>query len=124
MITIKQSGDFKHTEGLCKRVLTEDLKIKLDDYGKKGVEALREATPKDTGKTAESWYYEVDMSKASVSVTWYNSNVNNGVPIAIIIQYGHATKNGGHVEGTDYINPALKEIFDKMADDVWKGVMG
>ena len=94
----------------------------LDEYGKKGVEALRQATPKDTGKTADSWFYEIKRSKESVSISFNNSNINDGVPIAVILQYGHGTRNGGWVEGRDYINPAIQPVFDEIAEEAWKEV--
>ena len=94
----------------------------LDKYGREGVAALQTATPKDTGKTSESWYYKIERKNGSVSLTFHNSNQNKGVPIAIILQYGHATGNGGYVEGVDYINPALRPIFDKIAEEAWKEV--
>ena len=94
----------------------------LNKYGRKGVAALRAATPIDSGETAESWGYKIWSFRKSFKITWTNSNINDGVPIAIIIQYGHATGTGGYVQGKDYINPALKSIFDKLADDVWREV--
>ena len=124
MIVLKQSGDFKYTEGLLKRINKNDMRRQLEKFGKLGVDALRDATPKDTGKTSESWQYEIKMDKTGVSITWKNTNVVDGVPIAIIIQYGHATKNGGYVKGIDYVNPAVKPIFEDLANEVWKGVTG
>lgn len=122
MITIKQKGDFKRTYKYLNAV-KEPVKISiLKKYGKKGVEALRFHTPKDTGTTAGSWSYDIIQGKESVRIVFSNSNIQNGVPIAIILQYGHATNNGGWVEGIDYINPALKPIFDDIAEDAWKEV--
>lgn len=109
-----------------------DLRVKLDQmlikrhmslfdkYGKRGVSALQEATPKDTGLTAASWYYTVVETKTGVNLVFKNSNIVNGVPIAIILQYGHATNGGGYVEGIDYINPSLRPIFEKTASDMWE----
>ena len=94
----------------------------LDKYGKEGVAALSAATPIDTGKTANSWSYKINRQNGSVSIDFYNSNFSNGVPIAIILQYGHATNNGGWVQGRDYINPAIQPIFDKIAKNAWKEV--
>jgi hypothetical protein len=122
IISFKHSGDFKKTEKLLTKSFGKDYMNILDRYGKLGVEMLSSATPVDTGLTAASWSYKVEQSKNSISVTWYNSNVNQYVNIALIIQYGHATKNGGWVQGRDYINPALKPIFDAMADAAWKEV--
>lgn len=94
----------------------------LDKYGKEGVEALRSTTPKDTGLTADSWYYDIDVEKDKITITWNNSNVNDGVPIAVLIQYGHGTGTGGYVQGVDYINPAMHPIFKDIADSAWKEV--
>lgn len=94
----------------------------LDRYGKLGVSALASATPTDTGLTATSWHYEVESDNGSSTITFYNSNVNKGVPIAIILQYGHGTRNGGWVNGRDYINPAIQPVFDKIAADAWREV--
>lgn len=90
----------------------------LDKYGKKGVDALRAATPIGTGKTADSWYYEITHDKNSASITWLNSNTNRGYNIAILIQYGHGTGTGGYVQATDYVNPAMKEVFEQIANEV------
>ena len=94
----------------------------LNHYAQMGVDALKSATPVDTGKTADSWYYEIHKSISGITIRWCNSNINEGVPIAVILQYGHGTGTGGYVEGTDYINPAIKPIFDEIADAVWKEV--
>lgn len=122
MINIRQKGDFKNLSSFLEKT-KEKLNLGLlDKYGREGVAALQAATPKDTGKTSESWYYEIERKNGSVSLTFHNSNQNKGVPIAIILQYGHATGNGGYVEGIDYINPALRPIFDKIAEEAWKEV--
>lgn len=122
MINIKQKGDFKNLSSFLEKT-KEKLNLGLlDKYGREGVAALQAATPKDTGKTSESWYYKIERKNGSVSLTFNNSNQNKGVPIAIILQYGHATRNGGYVEGVDYINPALRPIFDKIAEEAWKEV--
>lgn len=92
----------------------------LDKYGKMGVEALSSATPVDSGLTASSWYYEIQNDGNSASIEFHNSHINKGVPIAIILQYGHGTGTGGWVEGRDYINPAIQPIFDQLAEEVWK----
>lgn len=94
----------------------------LNKYGMKGVEALREATPKDTGKTSESWSYKITRENDIVKLSFLNSNRNQDVPIAIILQYGHGTKNGGWVEGIDYINPAIQPLFEELAKEIWKEV--
>jgi hypothetical protein len=95
----------------------------LKKYGEDGVKALADATPKDSGKTAASWSYEVEKSKGSYTIAWTNSNINDGVPIAVILQYGHGTRNGGYVQGRDYINPAIRPIFDQIAEDAWREVI-
>lgn len=95
----------------------------LDRYGIMGVEALRKATPVDTGLTARSWEYRIERTKTGVSIVWNNTNIQNGCPIAIILQYGHATRNGGYVQGVDYINPALEPIFRQIARDMWEEVI-
>ena len=94
----------------------------LDKYGREGVAALASATPVDTGLTANSWQYKIEQKKGSVSISFYNTNIQNGVPIAVILQYGHATRNGGWVQGRDYINPAIQPIFDKIANEAWREV--
>lgn len=122
MITFRQHGDFanltKFLEGASK---TFDIKI-LDKYGQAGVNTLSSATPVDSGKTANSWYYKIENRKGSTAIVFCNSNVQNGVPIAIILQYGHGTGTGGWVEGRDYINPAIQPIFDEIANHAWKEV--
>lgn len=121
-INFKQKGDFSKLNRYFER-LKETVNIGLlDKYGKAGVDALSSATPKDTGKTAASWHYEIKRQNGSVSLEFYNSNVNKGVPIAIILQYGHGTGTGGWVEGIDYINPALRPIFENLAAEAWKEV--
>lgn len=122
MITFKQHGNFKKTEQFLTRVERAEYAKVLEKYGRAGVDALASATPIDSGLTASSWGYEIRISGASFSIVWTNSNVVSGVPIAIILQYGHGTRNGGYVQGRDYINPALKPIFDKIADEAWREV--
>lgn len=124
MIKVISKGNFKKTEEMLKRSGNWSSKIDLDKYGSKGVAALKEATPKDTGLTANSWSYNIIRSKNSVTISFENSNINDGVPIAIILQYGHGTRNGGWVEGYDYINPAVRPIFDELAKAAWKEVKG
>ena len=122
MIVIKQKGDFSKTTRFLK-ASTRAINTKLlDKYGQKGVNALSSATPVDTGKTANSWYYKVESKDNVASITFYNSNIQNGVPIAIILQYGHGTRNGGWVEGRDYINPAIQPIFDDIVNEAWREV--
>lgn len=122
MISFRQKGDFSKLTRYFERV-REAVKIgSLDKYGREGVAALSSTTPIDSGKTASSWYYEIARSQGYVSINFYNSNINKGVPIAIILQYGHGTRNGGWVQGRDYINPAIQPIFDKIAESAWKEV--
>ena len=122
MITFRQKGDFSKLTRFLERA-KEAIKLgDLDKYGREGVAALASATPKDTGKTAESWYYEITNQNGVASINFNNSNVTNGVPIAIILFYGHGTRNGGYVEGRDYINPAIQPIFDKIAKNAWEEV--
>jgi len=124
VIEFKQKGDFTKLNRYFER-MKEVVKIgDLDKYGKEGVAALSAATPVDTGKTANSWSYKIKRQNGSVSIDFYNSNFSNGVPIAIILQYGHTTNNGGWVQGRDYINPAIQPIFDKIAKNAWKEVTG
>jgi len=122
MITFRQKGDFSKLNSYLERVKNVVKLSKLDKIGREGVAALSSATPKDTGNTASSWYYEITRQNESVSITFNNSNVNDGVPIAIILQTGHGTQNGGWVEGRDYINPAIQPIFDKIAEEAWEEV--
>ena len=119
IIVFKQKGNFKKTRKFLKRCSNLQLDDLLDQYGKEGVEALARATPKDTGKTAASWNYAVHKSDGRITITWSNSNIVDGVPIAVILQYGHGTRNGGYVEGVDYINPAMRLIFERIAQRAW-----
>ena len=122
MITFRQKGDFSKFNRYLER-LKEAVKLgDLNKYGRQGVQALSSATPIESGETANSWYYKINRTKESVAITFHNSNIENGVPIAIILQYGHGTGTGGYVEGRDYINPAIQPIFDKIAEDAWKEV--
>ena len=122
MITFKQNGNFSNLSITLKRMKQFMDNISLEKYGEEGVTALASATPVDTGLTANSWNYKIEQTKNSVSIAFYNTNIQNGVPIAIILQYGHGTRNGGWVEGRDYINPAIQPIFDRIANEAWKEV--
>ena len=122
MISFRQKGDFSKLTSYLERV-REAAKIgTLDRYGREGVAALKSATPVDSGKTADSWYYEITRTSSSVSIVFNNSNINDGVPIAILLQMGHGTGTGGWVQGRDYINPAIQPVFDKIANNAWKEV--
>lgn len=122
MISFSQKGDFKKLNGYLERVKEKAKLGILDKYGREGVAALSAATPVRTGKTANSWYYEIERQNGQVSLVFKNSNIIDGTPIAIILEYGHATNNGGWVQGIDYITPALQPIFDKIAKEAWKEV--
>ena len=122
LITFKHKGDFSNLTRFLERAKEVVHMGDLDKYGRAGVEALASATPVDSGETANSWYYEITNSKGSAKITFNNSNIQNGVPIAIILQYGHGTGTGGWVEGRDYINPALQPIFDEIANNAWREV--
>lgn len=122
MITITCKGDFRKTETFLNKLRRTDFLSKLDTFGKKGVSALAEATPTDTGETASSWSYEIHRTADTISIVWSNSNLADGVPVAVLIQYGHGTGTGGYVEGRDFINPAIRPIFDEIADQVTEEV--
>ena len=122
MISFRQKGDFSKLTSFLEKS-KESVKIgDLDKYGREGVAALSSATPIDSGKTANSWSYEITNKNGSVTISFNNSNIQNGVPIAIILQYGHGTKNGGWVQGRDYINPAIQPVFDEIVDKAWREV--
>ena len=118
----KVRGNYNSLRKFLNRITDKNYLNILDQYGQEGVEALRAATPKDTGLTASSWEYEIVHTEDTTRISWYNTNVNDGVPIAIILQYGHGTGTGGFVQGIDYINPAMKPIFEKISNEVWKEV--
>jgi hypothetical protein len=122
MISFEQKGDFSKLTSFLNNLKGVFGLSDLDKYGKRGVDALASATPYDTGNTAGSWYYKINREENSVSIEFCNSNVNQGVPIAIILQYGHGTGTGGWIEGRDYINPTIQPIFDEILNDVWKEV--
>ena len=122
MITFRQKGDFSKLTRFLEKAKEVVRLGDLDKYGREGVAALASATPIESGRTASSWYYQVENKNGSASITFYNSNVNKGVPIAIILQDGHGTRNGGFVQGRDYINPAIQPIFDRIADEAWREV--
>ncbi len=122
MISFRQQGDFSKLSSFLERA-KEVIKLgELDRYGREGVAALESATPIDTGLTSKSWYYKIERGNGTVSISFHNSNIHNGCPIAIILQYGHGTRNGGWVEGRDYINPAIQPIFDEILNKVWREV--
>ena len=122
MIKFTHKGDFSRSIRYLERVQDATRLADLDKYGREGVAALASATPIESGLTANSWEYKIERSRDSVSIIFYNTNIQNGVPIAIILQYGHGTNNGGWVEGRDYINPAIQPIFDNIVKEAWKEV--
>lgn len=122
MISVHHKGDFSSSIKFLNNLLNSDYRKLLSKYGQMGVDALKAATPADTGNTANCWNYEIQDRNGYVVLRWYNTNVNKGVNIAIILQMGHGTRNGGYVQGRDYINPALRPIFDELATAAWNEV--
>ena len=122
MISFRHKGNFSRTFRYLERAKNVVRLGDLDKFGREGVAALASATPVESGLTANSWYYKVECTKKSATISFHNSNVQNGVPIAIILQYGHGTRNGGWVRGRDYINPAIQPIFDQIVNDAWREV--
>lgn len=122
MIVYEAGGDFKRTESFLLKMSKGDMFQALEQAGREGVAALASATPIDTGETAASWGYTVERSNSATSISWTNSNNAGGKPVAILLQYGHGTGTGGYVQGKDYINPAIKPVFDRIANNVWKVV--
>ena len=123
MIRITTKGDFNNTFKFLNKMSKFQINKILEKYGRMGVEALRSATPIDSGKTAESWGYEISVGKEGATIHWTNTNQNKGVYIAVILQYGHGTGTGGYVQGVDYINPAIRPVFDKIAEEAWMEVV-
>lgn len=122
MIRFKHKGDFKHTEHFFQRVTRRSYLNTLKKYGQAGVDALASTTPVDSGTTAGSWSYEIEENNGGYAIYWSNSNIQDGVNIAVILQYGHGTGTGGYVRGQDYINPAIRPIFDQIAEEAWEEV--
>ena len=122
MISFRQKGDFSKLNRFLERAKEAARLSILDKYGREGVAALASATPKDSGETANSWSYEIKHNNGSATISFLNSHIERGVPIAIILQYGHGTGTGCWVEGRDYINPAIQPVFDKLVDEAWKEV--
>lgn len=122
MITFRHKGNFSKTRRYLERVKEAINLGFFDKYGREGVAALESATPVESGETAAAWDYQIDHGRESITLSFTNSHVNQGVPIAIILQYGHGTGTGGWVQGRDYINPAIQPIFDKIANDAWREV--
>ena len=122
ILTYKTKGSFENTNKFFKKMSQKNIFKSLEQYGEEGVAALAAATPVDTGKTASSWSYEIRKTNSSISIVWKNSNIVDGVPIAVVLQYGHGTATGGYVQGVDYINPALQPIFERISKEIWKEV--
>lgn len=122
MISFSHKGDLSKVTRYLEKASKSARLSDLDRYGREGVAALASATPVDTGLTANSWYYEIKREKGLATISFLNSNIQNGVPIAIVLQYGHGTGTGGWVQGRDYINPAIQPIFDQLANDAWREV--
>lgn len=122
MISFKHKGDFKDTQKFLDKIKRKKQYAMLESYAQKGVDALAEATPKDTGLTATSWSYEIIRGDDSIQIVWKNSSNSDGIPIVILLQYGHGTRQGGYVKGQDFINPAIQPIFDQILTNVWKEV--
>jgi hypothetical protein len=122
MITFESRGSFKKTESFLASLSKQSIPRTLEKYARQGVSALESSTPEESGLTATSWDYEITSSRGSYSIVWTNDNIVDGVPVAILLQYGHGTGTGGYVQGKDFINPAIKPIFDQIAQDVWKAV--
>ena len=120
MIQVSTRGDWSKTTSFLERCLNVLKLGQLDSYGRLGVSVLENATPKDTGNTASSWYYQIVRTSNGVAIEWNNSNLKEGIPVVILLQYGHGLHQGGYVEGIDFINPALRPVFDQIAEDAWK----
>lgn len=122
MIKFQNTGDLLKTKLFLERCKNVQTFIAANKYGQMGVDALKAATPKDTGKTSESWKFKVESRNGNLSITWYNTNENKGENIALLIQYGHGTGRGSYIKGIDYINPALKPVFDQIAEEAWREI--
>jgi len=122
LITFKQKGDFSKTEAFLRKAKSLNFRSILDKYGAQGVSALEQATPKDSGVTANSWRYDIATKRSGFSIVWSNSSMNGGIPIVILLQYGHGTRGGTFVRGRDFINPTMKPIFDDISANLWKEV--
>lgn len=122
MISIKHKGNFNNIERFFNRVLKRDYLNILSEYAERGLDALREATPVDSGKTAAAWNYEITSEKGITTLTYTNDHFENGANVAILLIYGHGTRNGGYVEGIDFVSPALAPVFYELANSMWREV--
>lgn len=122
MITFEAKGNFSNTDRFLRRMLNKDSLSKFEKYGQMGVNALSANTPKDTGLTASSWSYDINKTHNGVTITWSNSNLNDGVSIAVLLQYGHGTGSGAYIQGIDYINPSIAPVFEQLSNDAWNEV--
>lgn len=122
MISVTSSGSFKNLESFLRKTKKLDIMAILRKHGAEGVAALSRATPANSGLAAHSWDFKVSKTKTGCEIVWTNHDIENGFPVVIMLQYGYATGTGGYVEGVDFINPAIRPIFDKIADEVWKAV--
>lgn len=123
MVKFKHRGSFNNIEKFLNKMTDRNYLNVLSSYGDAGVKALSAATPVDSGLTAQSWTYEIERTKEKTTISWLNTNVNDNVVIAVILQYGHGTGTGGYVQGRDYINPAMRPVFDKIAEQAWREVV-
>jgi hypothetical protein len=119
MFSVRHRGSFAKTLSMLTFAITGNYFDDMYGYGQQGVDALRAATPIDTGKTADSWNYKIERTMSGVTISWYNSEMAGDTPLAILLQYGHGTNRGGYVQGRDFINPALRPVFDKIAEEAW-----
>lgn len=122
MISVTTKGSFGASEKFLKHLKKRDIFKSLERFGERGVAALANATPTDSGETANSWYFEVTQRRGYYVISWHNHNLTGSIPVAVLLQYGHATRNGGWVEGQDFINPAIRPVFDQIATEAWKVV--
>lgn len=121
-ISVSHKGSFSNLKRLLQSPIKQTVDAELNRLGAKGVSALQNGTPRDSGRTAAAWSYDIQKSRGQTSLVFNNSHINNGVPIAIILQYGHGTGTGGYVQGRDYINPAIQPVFDEIAEQIGKAV--
>lgn len=123
MISFSVSGSTRKTEAFLRKLSKGDIFSQLEAYAREGVSALIAATPVDSGLAADSWDFEIENTRGSATIKWINKDIENGFPVAIMLQYGYGTGTGGYVQGQDYVNPAMKPVFDRIADKVWKAVI-